>query len=124
MNRVGWGFIGWFIIAFKSSLILILHSNIVDLAQKIGNKHFCQGLLLDANDYYTHAIEMAPYVEVRPTGVELLRLELEFKEVQQEAWPNAVNSKWTMQRLTTHKMTTARSHENDKQTNLEDGSLD
>jgi hypothetical protein len=61
---------------------------------------------------------------MRPTGVELLHLKLKFKEVQQEAWLNAVNSKWTMQRLTTHKMTTARSHENDKQTNLEDGSLD
>jgi primosomal replication protein N len=78
--------------------------------KEIGNKHFRQGRLLDANDYYTNAIETAPYVEVGPTGVELLRLKLEFEEVQQEAWPNAVNLKWTMQRLTTHKMTTAKSH--------------
>jgi hypothetical protein len=53
--------------------------------KEIGNEHFRQGRHLDAIDYYTDAIEAAPYDEAGPTGVELLRLKLEFEETQREA---------------------------------------
>jgi tetratricopeptide (TPR) repeat protein len=53
--------------------------------KEIGNEHFRQGRHLDAIDYYTDAIEAAPYDEAGPTGAELLRLKLEFDEAQREA---------------------------------------
>lgn len=50
-----------------------------------GNAHFRAGNHLDAYDYYTDAIEAAPYGEgVGLTGEELLRLKDEFDELQRE----------------------------------------
>lgn len=50
-----------------------------------GNDHFRQGNHLDAFDYYTDAIEAAPYGEgIGPRGDELLRLQREFNEAKRQ----------------------------------------
>ena len=62
-----------------------------------GNAHFRAGNHLDAYDYYTDAIEAAPYGEgVGLTGEELLRLKDEFDELQRET--NAARHRAEMDR--------------------------
>jgi tetratricopeptide (TPR) repeat protein len=53
--------------------------------KELGNDHFRQGNHLDAYDYYTDAIEAAPYGEgVGLRGEELLRLREEFDEAKRQ----------------------------------------
>jgi tetratricopeptide (TPR) repeat protein len=84
------------------------HLHRLTTLKAIGNEHFRQGRHLDAIDYYTDAIEAAPYDEAGPTGVELLRLKLEFEEAQREA--RAERHRFEMEKCDAeaHTMTTAK----------------